>query len=52
MIGSIDEEWSILRPNYVIKDKTGSSVLQIEGPICQCKCCYDVDFKAFNCVTF
>ena len=30
---------------FVIKDESGSPILKIEGPLCPCSCCGDVDFN-------
>ena len=30
---------------FVIKDESGSPILKIEGPLCPCSCCGDVDFS-------
>ena len=35
----------ILIVRFVIKDESGSPILKIEGPLCPCSCCGDVDFS-------
>ena len=45
VIGTVEQEWSILYPRFVIKDQSGTPVLKIEGPLCPCSCGGDVDFK-------
>ena len=35
----------ILIARFVIKDESGSPILKIEGPLCPCSCCGDVDFN-------
>ena len=30
---------------FVIKDEAGTEILKIEGPLCPCSCCGDVDFN-------
>ena len=35
----------ILTIRFVIKDEAGSAILKIEGPLCPCSCCGDVDFN-------
>ena len=35
----------ILTIRFVIKDEAGSEILKIEGPLCPCSCCGDVDFN-------
>jgi hypothetical protein len=45
VIGSIQQEWSILTPQFNIKNAAGDVVLKIEGPICTFSLCGDVEFK-------
>jgi len=45
IIGTVEQQWSILYPRFVIKDESGSPILKIEGPLCPCSCCGDVDFS-------
>jgi len=45
VIGSIQQEWSILTPQFNIKNAAGDTVLKIEGPICTFSICGDVEFK-------
>ena len=61
VVGSIEQQWSILYPRYnvsglssvsnfslfrfLIKDLTGQPVLKIEGPCWTCSCCNDVEFE-------
>jgi hypothetical protein len=45
VIGSIEQEWSILTPQFKIKNSAGDTVLRIEGPICTFSICGDVEFK-------
>lgn len=45
VIGSIQQEWSILTPQFKIKNAAGDTVLKIEGPICTFSICGDVEFK-------
>jgi hypothetical protein len=44
VIGSIQQEWSILTPQFNIKNAAGDVVLKIEGPICTFSICGDVEF--------
>lgn len=45
-IGSIAQEWSILGPQFSIKNHNDETVLRIEGPCCTFSICgSDVDFK-------
>ncbi|XP_069678578.1 phospholipid scramblase 2 isoform X3 [Periplaneta americana] len=48
LIGSIEQEWSILTPQFVIKNAAGDVVLKIEGPICTFTICGDVEFKILS----
>jgi hypothetical protein len=45
VIGSIEQQWSILTPQFHIKNAAGDVVLKIEGPICTFSICGDVEFK-------
>lgn len=45
VIGSIQQEWSILTPQFNIKNAAGDTVLKIEGPFCTFSICGDVEFK-------
>ncbi len=48
LIGSIQQEWSILKPKFSVKDVTGQTVLKIEGPFCTFSLCGDVEFNVNN----
>lgn len=45
VIGSVEQQWSICKPIFVIKDATGNEVLRIKGPICRFSMCGDVEFQ-------
>ncbi|XP_055623905.1 phospholipid scramblase 2-like isoform X2 [Toxorhynchites rutilus septentrionalis] len=45
VIGTVEQNWSILKPQFSIKDQAGSTVLKIEGPFCTFNMCGDVEFK-------
>jgi len=45
VVGSIQQEWTLIYPQFVIKDEARNPVLRIEGPLCPISCCGDVDFK-------
>ncbi|XP_017040268.1 phospholipid scramblase 1-like isoform X2 [Drosophila ficusphila] len=45
VIGSIQEEWSICRPSFRILNQSDDLVLRIEGPLCFCSMCRNVDFN-------
>nr|CAH7766301.1 unnamed protein product [Callosobruchus chinensis] len=48
IIGSVEQEWSILCPSYAIKNASGETVLRIEGPFCTFSICGDVEFKIMS----
>uniref|UniRef100_A0A6M2DSW2 Phospholipid scramblase n=1 Tax=Xenopsylla cheopis TaxID=163159 RepID=A0A6M2DSW2_XENCH len=48
VIGTIDQEWSILKPTLLVKDGGGNPIFRIEGPICRFGCGMSVDFKIFT----
>ncbi len=44
LIGTIEQEWSILSPSFSVKDASGNTILKIEGPFCTFSMCGDVEF--------
>ena len=53
IVGTVEQEWSILRPWFRVKDATGNVVLKIRGPkICVCSCCGDVEFNVMFSVFY
>ncbi|XP_017133716.1 phospholipid scramblase 2-like isoform X2 [Drosophila elegans] len=48
VIGSIQEEWSVCRPSFRILNRSGDLVLRIEGPMCFCSVCCNVDFNVVD----
>ncbi|KAA0187904.1 hypothetical protein HAZT_HAZT009658, partial [Hyalella azteca] len=44
VVGRIEEPWTCLTPKFDIKNEAGETVLSIEGPMCLCNCCSDIDF--------
>ncbi|XP_068626328.1 phospholipid scramblase 2 isoform X1 [Battus philenor] len=48
VIGSIEQEWSIFQPSYVIKNAAGDVVLRIKGPCCTFSICGDVEFHVYS----
>ncbi|XP_046461866.1 phospholipid scramblase 2-like [Daphnia pulex] len=48
VIGSIQQEWSIIKPKFSIKDASGETVLTIEGPFCTFSMCGDVEFNVYS----
>ena len=43
--------WSILIPKFEIQNAARETVLRIEGPLCQCNMCGDVEFDVSNMLT-
>ncbi|XP_067008373.1 phospholipid scramblase 1 isoform X2 [Anabrus simplex] len=48
LVGSIEQEWSILTPQFKVKNAAGDTVLRIEGPFCTFTICGDVEFKVMS----
>lgn len=48
LIGSIQQEWSIFKPKFSVKDASGVTVLMIEGPFCTFSMCGDVEFNVLS----
>lgn len=48
IIGTIEQEWSIVTPQYVVKDQNGDVALRIEGPLCTFSLCGDVEFNVLS----
>ncbi|CAH1982615.1 unnamed protein product [Acanthoscelides obtectus] len=48
IIGTVEQEWSLLCPSYAIKNASGETVLRIEGPFCTFSICGDVEFKIMS----
>lgn len=47
-VGYIEQKWDILLPKFDILDENKQCVLKIEGPLCACNMCGDVDFKVLT----
>lgn len=45
ILGTVEQEWSLLFPNFLVKNAIGDTVLRIEGPLCTFTICGDVEFK-------
>lgn len=45
LVGSVEQDWSILTPLFTIRNAANEEVLKIEGPICRFSMCGDVEFK-------
>lgn len=48
VIGTVEQNWSILYPSFDLKDQSGQTVLKIEGPLCTFSLCGDVEFKVMT----
>ncbi|XP_043646869.1 phospholipid scramblase 1 [Drosophila teissieri] len=48
VIGSVEQVCTFVRPKFNIKNTFGDIVLQIEGPLCPCKCFSDTNFKVLS----
>lgn len=48
LIGTVEQEWSILTPSFIIKNAAQQPVLRIEGPFCTFSICGDVEFKILS----
>ena len=47
MIGSLEQQWSICQPRFLVKDEHGEAILSIQGPggCGVCDTCSDIDFN-------
>lgn len=45
VIGSIKQEWTILKPKFTVRNASDDVVLRIEGPFCTYSICGDVEFQ-------
>lgn len=48
IIGMVEQEWSLCKPLFSIKNAAGDVVLRIKGPICRFGICGDIEFKVDN----
>ncbi|GIY25738.1 phospholipid scramblase 1 [Caerostris extrusa] len=48
LIGTVIQEWSICTPLFRVENASGETVLKIEGPVCTCSICGDVDFEVLS----
>jgi uncharacterized protein YxjI len=48
LIGTVEQEWSMCTPKYVIKDGQGQVALSIEGPLCTFSLCGSVEFQVLS----
>lgn len=45
LVGTVVQRWAIFQPLFDINDHEGKTVLKIEGPVCPCSMCVDVEFN-------
>ncbi|XP_019864431.1 PREDICTED: phospholipid scramblase 2-like isoform X2 [Amphimedon queenslandica] len=48
VIGFVEQDCSLVYPWFSLKNADGETVLKIKGPLCPCKCCYDVEFQVLS----
>ncbi|XP_028156275.1 phospholipid scramblase 1 isoform X3 [Ostrinia furnacalis] len=48
VIGSIEQQWSLCKPCYDIKNAAGDVVLKIKGPFCTYSICGDIEFNVYS----
>lgn len=48
VIGTVEQQWSIFKPSFAIKNPAGEIVLRIEGPFCTMSICGDVEFEVMS----
>ncbi|XP_046673250.1 phospholipid scramblase 2 isoform X1 [Homalodisca vitripennis] len=49
LVGTVEQDWSILAPAFSIKNAAGDTVLRIEGPVCTMSICgSDVEFNVLS----
>lgn len=48
VIGIVQQDWTLVRPQFSVKRPDGSTVLRISGPICPCSCGSDVEFHVLT----
>jgi hypothetical protein len=48
LAGTVEQQWSLCAPQFVVKNASGDVVLQIEGPVCTYSLCGDVEFQILS----
>lgn len=48
-LGAVEQEWTLINPNFRVKNHNNEVVLRIEGKCCQCRCCADINFDVSRC---
>lgn len=49
VIGSIQQDWTIVTPKFNIQDETGETVLTVKGPAIPVTFGGDLTFQVYNC---
>ncbi|RWS00812.1 Phospholipid scramblase 2-like protein [Dinothrombium tinctorium] len=47
-IGYVEQQWTLCRPNFVIKNAAEEVVLKLKGPCITTRCCSDVNFPIYS----
>lgn len=45
LVGTVEQDWSLLTPLFTIRNALYEEVLKIEGPVCQLICGCEAEFK-------
>ncbi|XP_055315309.1 phospholipid scramblase 2-like isoform X2 [Sitodiplosis mosellana] len=48
LLGTVEQNWTLCKPDYSVKNHNGETVLRITGPICMLPMCCDVEFKILS----
>ena len=48
VIGYVEQDCSFIYPWFSLKNADEETVLKIKGPLCACKCCWDVEFSILS----
>lgn len=48
VVGSIKQEWSIIKPKFTVRNASDDVILRIEGPCCTYSICGDVEFQVLS----
>ena len=46
LLGTVEQDWTIIFPEFTLKDAAENPIMKIKGPFCTWSCCgSDVEFK-------
>lgn len=48
VVGYVVQKWTLCAPRFEIQDANHNCILIIEGPVCVCNMCGDVEFKVLS----